>query len=137
MAFIYILHIYMSFKIFNQHVIPFSGVDHLIKLRTRTWTAILCFLHLVSSSSSGFGVVHSRSSMYPLLLWFLSISKMPHPHSTPVSSAGSIFIIFRRLEACWKTLLWWFSNLRYKYVVGFKVPNFLIMKIFVFQFWNT
>ena len=33
-----------------------------------------------------------------------------------------------------KTLFGCFSNLRYKYIVGFQVPNFLILKILVFQF---
>ena len=74
-----ILHIYMLFRInqhhlwthnrsyFYLHVIPCSGVDHLIKLQTRAWTAFLYFLYLLSPSSSGSGVVHSRSSRY--LLW--------------------------------------------------------------------
>ena len=34
----------------------------------------------------------------------------------------------------WKTLIGWLSNLRYKCVVGFQVPNFFILKLLVFQF---
>ena len=78
MAFIVSYPFYMLFKInqhhlwthnryiFSLHVIPCSGVDHLIKLQTRTWTAVFYFLHPLSPSSSGSGVVHSRSSWYIL-----------------------------------------------------------------------
>ena len=45
-----------------------SDIDHLIKLRTQTCTAFLYFQHLLSPSSSGSCVIHSRSSRYLLLI---------------------------------------------------------------------
>ena len=39
-----------------------------------------------------------------------------------------------KLKLKWKTLFGWFSNLKYKCMFWFQVPNFTILKNLVFQF---
>ena len=93
---------------FSLLVIPCSGVDHLIKLLTQTCTAFLYFLHLLSPSSSGSGVIHIRSSRYLLLLHLEIVT--PPLHATFVcriplrSKSGSSGPYLWQLLGCSESL---------------------------------
>ena len=93
--------------------------------------------------NSGSGVLHSRFSMDPLLLRFLSIWKIPRPHSTPVSSSRSLFFLNLSppVQLCGSSLavvnpdssvwMWWPWSLRIGRSAGWTYTLLLLMLVCV------